>query len=50
MSDRLIKLSILGLAGLSLLSLDFIPTIARPQSSQLKSTISGSGDRSNSLS
>jgi uncharacterized protein (DUF302 family) len=57
MLDRLIKLSILGLAGLvglSLLSLakplpwriDLIPAIARPQ---LKAMMSGSGDRSNGL-
>ena len=57
MHDRLIKLSILGLAQISLLSLakplpwriDPIPAIAHPQSQQLKSMMSGAGDRSNGL-
>jgi uncharacterized protein (DUF302 family) len=57
MSDRLIKLSILGLAGLSLLSLanhlpwsiESIPAIARPHSPQLKSMMPGAGDRANGL-
>jgi uncharacterized protein (DUF302 family) len=57
MSDRLIKFSILGLAGLSLLSLakplpwriGLIPATARPHSQPLKSMMSGSGDRSNGL-
>jgi hypothetical protein len=47
--DRLIKLSILGLAGLSLLSINPIPATARPQSPQVKSMMSGAGDRSNGL-
>jgi uncharacterized protein (DUF302 family) len=55
MYDRLIKLSILGLAGLSLLSLakplpwriDSPVVIARPQAPQLKSMISG--DQNNGL-
>ena len=47
--DRLIKLSILGLVELSLLSIDAIPAIARPQSQQLKSMMAGAGDRSNGL-
>ena len=57
MHDRLIKLSILGLAQISLLSLakplpwriDPIPAIVHPQSQQLKSMMSGAGDRSNGL-
>ena len=47
--DRLIKLSILGLVEISLLSTNHTPAIARPQSQQLKSMMSGSGDRSNGL-
>jgi uncharacterized protein (DUF302 family) len=49
MYDRLIKLSILGLAGLLLLSIGSAPVTARPQSQQLKSMMSGAGDRSNGL-
>ncbi len=47
--DRLIKLSILGLVEISLLSTNPTPAIARHQSQQLKSMMSGAGDRSNGL-
>lgn len=47
MYDRLIKLSILGLVELTLLSINSIPAIACPQSSQVKLMMSG--DRSNGL-
>ncbi len=47
--DRSIQLSILGLTGLSLLSIGSLQVVARPQSQELKSMMSGSGDRSNGL-
>jgi uncharacterized protein (DUF302 family) len=47
MHYKLIKLSILGLAGLLLLSLELTAVVARPQLPQLKPMISG--DRNNGL-
>ena len=49
MYNLLTKLSILGIAGLSLRSIDPIPAIARPQSQQLKAMMSGAAAKSNGL-
>ena len=49
MYNLLTKLSILGIVGFSLRSIDPIPAIARPHSQQLKSMMSGAEARSNGL-
>ena len=49
MYNLLTKLSILGIVGFSLRSIDPIPAIARPHSQQLKSMMPGAEARSNGL-